>query len=32
LQNIQEGPQPSSLFEPPAGFTKMDMGGMMKRQ
>jgi len=29
LRNIQEGPQPASLFEVPAGFTKMDMGGMM---
>lgn len=29
LRNIQEGPQPASLFEIPAGFTKMDMGGMM---
>jgi hypothetical protein len=34
LQNIKEGPQPASLFEPPAGFTKMDMGNMggMKRR
>lgn len=29
LRNIQEGTQPASLFELPAGFTKMDMGGMM---
>ena len=29
LRNIQEGAQPASLFEVPAGFTKMDMGGMM---
>lgn len=31
LQNIQEGSQPSSLFEIPAGYTKFDMGGMMQR-
>jgi hypothetical protein len=31
LRNIQEGTQPASLFEAPAGFTKMDMGGMMQR-
>ncbi len=31
LRNIQEGPQPASLFEIPAGFTKMDMGGMMQK-
>jgi diamine N-acetyltransferase len=31
LRNIQEGTQPASLFEVPAGFTKMDMGGMMQR-
>jgi hypothetical protein len=30
LRNIQEGTQPASLFEVPAGFTKMDMGGMMQ--
>jgi hypothetical protein len=30
LRNIQEGTQPASLFEVPAGFTKMQMpGGMM---
>ncbi len=29
LRNIQEGTQPASLFEIPAGFSKMDMGGMM---
>ncbi len=29
LRNIQEGTQPASLFEVPAGYTKMDMGGMM---
>jgi hypothetical protein len=32
LRNIQEGSQPASLFEIPAGYTKMDMGGMMQRQ
>ncbi|MGA7219306.1 MAG: hypothetical protein WBX38_13370 [Candidatus Sulfotelmatobacter sp.] len=32
LRNIQEGSQPSSLFEVPSGFTKMDMGGMMQMQ
>jgi hypothetical protein len=32
LRNIQEGTQPASLFEIPAGFSKMDMGGMMQRQ
>ena len=32
MQNIQEGPQPASLFEIPAGYTKMDMGGMMQQQ
>jgi hypothetical protein len=31
LRNIQEGPQPASLFEIPAGFTKMEMGGMMQK-
>jgi hypothetical protein len=30
LRNIQEGAQAASLFEPPKGFTKMDMGGMMQ--
>lgn len=29
LRNIQEGPQPASLFEIPAGYQKMDMGNMM---
>jgi hypothetical protein len=29
LRNIQVGTQSASLFEVPAGFTKMDMGGMM---
>jgi hypothetical protein len=32
LRNIQGGTQPASLFEVPAGFTKMDMGGMMQMQ
>jgi hypothetical protein len=32
LRNIQEGAQPASLFEIPAGFTKMDLGGMMQQQ
>ena len=32
LRNIQEGKQPASLFEIPAGFTKMDMGGMMQQR
>jgi hypothetical protein len=31
LRNIQEGTQAASLFEIPAGYTKMDMGGMMKQ-
>ena len=31
LRNIQEGAQPASLFEIPAGFTKMDFGGMMQQ-
>jgi hypothetical protein len=31
LRNIQEGSQPASLFEIPAGFTKFDMGNMMQR-
>lgn len=31
LRDIQEGSQPASLFEVPAGYTKMDMGGMMQR-
>jgi hypothetical protein len=32
LRNIQEGSQPASLFEIPAGYTKFDMAGMMKQQ
>jgi hypothetical protein len=31
LRNIQEGSQPASLFEAPAGYTKMDMGAMMQQ-
>ena len=30
LRNIQEGPQPNSLFAIPAGYQKMDMGSMMQ--
>lgn len=32
LQNIQEGAQPSSLFEIPAGYTKLDEAAMQERQ
>ena len=32
LRNIQEGAQPASLFEVPAGYTKMDMGAMMQQR
>jgi hypothetical protein len=32
LRNIQEGPQPESLFQVPVGYTKMDMGGMMQQR
>jgi hypothetical protein len=31
LRNIQEGSQPSSLFEVPAGYTKFDMGALMQQ-
>jgi hypothetical protein len=31
LRNIQEGAQPASLFEIPAGYNKMDMGGLTQR-
>ena len=31
LRNIQEGSQPTSLFEIPAGYTKFDMGAMRQR-
>ena len=30
LRNIQEGTQPASLFEVPAGYTKFDMGAMTR--
>jgi hypothetical protein len=32
LRNVQEGSQPASLFEIPAGFNKMDLGGMMPQR
>jgi len=32
LRDIQEGAQPASLFEIPAGFTKFDMGSMMQQR
>jgi hypothetical protein len=32
LRNIQEGSQPSSLFEVPTGFTKFDMGGARQQR
>jgi hypothetical protein len=32
LRNIQEGSQAASLFEVPAGYTKFDMGAMMKQR
>jgi hypothetical protein len=32
LRDIQEGAQPASLFEVPAGFTKFDMGSMMQQR
>jgi Domain of unknown function (DUF4412) len=31
LRNVQAGSQPASLFEIPAGYTKMDMGAMMQQ-
>lgn len=31
LRNIQEGSQPSSLFDVPAGYNKFDMGAMMQQ-
>ncbi len=31
LRNIQEGSQPSNLFEIPAGYTKFDLRGMTQR-
>jgi hypothetical protein len=32
LKNIQMGSQAASLFEPPAGYQKFDMGNMMMKQ
>jgi hypothetical protein len=32
LRNIQEGPQPASLFEVPPGYTKFDVAGAMKQR
>lgn len=32
LRNIQEGPQPASLFEVPPGYQKFDMGNMRPPQ
>ncbi len=32
LRNIQEGSQPASLFEIPAGYNKFDMGSMMQQR
>jgi hypothetical protein len=32
LRNIQEGSQPASLFEIPAGYTKFDMGSMTQKR
>lgn len=32
LRNIKEGPQPASLFEVPAGYTKFDRGAMMQQR
>jgi len=32
LRNIQEGAQPAGLFEIPAGYTKVDVGAMMKQR
>jgi hypothetical protein len=32
LRNIHEGAQPASLFEIPAGFTKMDIGAMRQQR
>jgi hypothetical protein len=31
LTNIKEGPQSASLFEVPAGYTKVDLGAMMEQ-
>jgi hypothetical protein len=32
LRNIQEGSQPSSLFDIPAGYSKFDLGAMMQQR
>lgn len=32
MTNIKEGAQPASLFQVPAGYQKMDMGGMMRQR
>ena len=32
LRHIEEGPQPASLFEIPAGYQKMDMSQMMQQR
>jgi hypothetical protein len=32
LRDIQEGAQPASLFEIPADYTKMDLGGVMQQR
>lgn len=32
LHNIEEGSQPASLFEIPAGYTKFEMGAMMRQR
>ncbi len=32
ITNVKEGSQPASLFQVPAGYMKMDMGGMMGRR
>jgi hypothetical protein len=32
LRNIQEGSQAASLFEVPAGYTKLDIGAMMQQR
>jgi hypothetical protein len=31
MRNVQEGSQPASLFAIPAGYTKMDIGSMMRQ-
>jgi len=32
LTNVKEGAQPAALFQPPAGYRKMDLGSMMGGQ